>query len=113
MGGMHWKPEVVEKVNRLTGLRLSWLGDSPRALMINRVYHYGEGLKGYNELIGPLHDPDNRDVRIFINHRYYDGETTCSLVVQDRTDDCFLNSTAEGTEKYQHGILYPDRLPKT
>lgn len=53
-----------------------------------------------NEIHGPFKDPDNDDVRIFVNYRVLRGHYSLELLVQDRDDDTFLNSHAQGTEKY-------------
>lgn len=56
-------------------------------------------------LYGPFVDRDAglpSELRIFVVHRYLEGTHSLDLLVQDTDDDAFLNSHAEGTEKYHN-----------
>lgn len=63
------------------------------------------GVGGYiNKLYGPY--ADTGDVRIFVNYQSIQGRHVVQLLVQDKDDDVFLNSRAEGAERYNVGIIH-------
>jgi hypothetical protein len=59
-------------------------------------------------LFGPFEDLDlpedqRKDFRLFVVVRHLEGTVSLQLLVQDATDDAFLNSNAFGAEKYNIG----------